>query len=355
MLDWLYQLKQIQFLNNSLYDFCLAVLVLVGLLLFLKITQISVVSYLKKLSRKTKTDFDDVLIKVFSQVKPPFYVLLALFFAIKPIALPEIVIKVINVLFVLFLAFEIIRSLEKVIEYTIKKRGALKKDEAGLSRSMAQLIKVGARIILWLLAASIILSNLGFDVTSLVAGLGIGGLAVALAVQNILGDLFSSFSLYLDKPFQEGDFIAAGKDMGTVKKIGLKTTRIKTLQGEELVIPNKELTGSRVQNFKRMKTRRDSFMLGVVYGTRSEKLKKIPELIKKIIESVELAEFDRCHFKEYGDFSLNFEIVYFVQSNEYPVFMDTKQEINLKIYKKFQEEGIEFAYPTQTIFTQQPS
>ena len=182
------------------------------------------------------------------------------------------------------------------------------------------------------------------------AGLGIGGIAIAFALQNILSDIFASFSIYFDKPFKVDDFIIIGDDKGVVKKIGIKSTRIQTLQGEELVISNKELTESRVHNYKKMERRRIVFVFGVTYETPTEKVKKIPSIIKDIIEKTELADIDRVHFKEFADFSLNFEVVYYLKTSDYAEYMDTQQEINLAMKEHFEKEQIEFAYPTQTVF-----
>ncbi len=194
------------------------------------------------------------------------------------------------------------------------------------------------------------LSNLGINVTSLVASLGIGGIAIALAVQNILGDLFSAFSIYFDKPFAVGDFITVGKHKGTVQNIGLKSTRIRMLQGEELVIPNKEITSGKVSNYRRMEKRRVAFKFGVVYETKTEQLKKIPEIITEIINQTKDCEAFRVHFKEFGDSSLNYNIVYYVTNNDYDVYLSAQQEINLGIKEAFEKAKIEFAYPTQTVY-----
>ncbi|MBI4232420.1 mechanosensitive ion channel family protein [Candidatus Peregrinibacteria bacterium] len=206
------------------------------------------------------------------------------------------------------------------------------------------------KIVIWSVGGLLIFSNLGFDVTSLVTSLGIGGIAVALAVQNILGDIFSSFSLYFDKPFQVGDFIIAGEHSGRVKKIGLKSTRLETLQGEELVISNKELTTSRVQNFKKLKRRRVALNFGLIYETPVKKLRKVNDIVKEIIEGLDVVEFGRSHFSQFAAASLNFEVIYFVNSQEYEVYMDRQQEINLKIKEAFEKEKITMAYPTQTLY-----
>ena len=233
------------------------------------------------------------------------------------------------------------------INYILKNRLDENESEA---KSAMSAINIIVKIVLWSVGILLILSNLGINVTSLLAGLGIGGVAVALAIQNILSDLFSSFAIHFDKPFVIGDFIVVGDKMGTVKKIGIKTTRIQALQGEEIVISNQELTSSQIQNFKKMQERRVVFTFGVTYGTSNEKLKSIPEIIKKIINELSEVRLDRVHFKEFGDSALLFEIAFYVDTGDYNKYMDIRQEINLKINKQFSENMIEMAYPTQTLF-----
>lgn len=346
-------LKFVSIGQNSAYDYLKALLVFVVFIAVLKLIQVIILAHLKQIVEKTKTDLDDVLIKIFKEVKPPFYFFIALYFAIKALTFPQLLSQVIYVLFLVLIIYEVVRALEKLVDFAVEKYIAkTKNNEADIqhTQSMMKTIKVILKVTLWILGITMVLANLGVNVTSIVASLGIGGIAIALALQNILGDIFSSFSIYMDKPFQVGDFIVVGTDMGTVEKIGLKTTRIRTPQGEELIISNKELTTTRVQNFKRMERRRALFSIGVVYGTKLEKLKKIPEMIEEIVKKNPSAEFDRCHFKSYGDFSLNFEVVYYVTSADYKQYMDVNHQINLEIYKRFEEEAIEFAYPTQTVF-----
>jgi small-conductance mechanosensitive channel len=207
-----------------------------------------------------------------------------------------------------------------------------------------------AKAMLWVLGLLLVLSNLGVDVTSLIAGLGVGGIAIAFALQGILGDLFASFSIFLDEPFKVGDYVQAGSESGTVQKVGIKTSRIKTLAGDELVVANTDIASARVHNYGKMEKRRISFDIGVTYEAGSKKLKKIPDLIQKEIEKTDKVEFGRCHFKQFGDFALVYEVVYIVQDSSYDVFMDAQQQINLGIYESFEKEGIEFAYPTQTLY-----
>jgi small-conductance mechanosensitive channel len=209
------------------------------------------------------------------------------------------------------------------------------------------------RVVVWAFALLLGLDQLGFDVTALVAGLGIGGIAVALAMQNILGDLFASAAIVLDKPFMVGDFIVVGEHAGTVEKVGLKTTRVRSLSGEQLVFSNALLLNAQLRNFKRMNERRIAFAIGVTYETPLEKLRALPGWLKAAVEAQPKARFDRAHFKSYGDFSLNFEIVYYVLSAEFNVYMDTQQGINLTIYEKLAQEGVQFAYPTRTLYLRQ--
>lgn len=206
------------------------------------------------------------------------------------------------------------------------------------------------RIGIWAFALLVILDNLGFKISSLVAGLGIGGVAVALAAQTVLGDLFSYITILFDRPFELGDFVVLGENAGTIEHIGIKTTRIRSLSGEQLILSNTAMTQATIHNYKRLKERRVVFQIGTTYETPLLKLKKIPDMIREIIENTPDTRFDRAHFFNYGDFSLNFEIVFFVLDADYNRYMDIRQTINFNIKSAFEKEGIEFAYPTQTLF-----
>ncbi|MFQ5432309.1 MAG: mechanosensitive ion channel family protein [Nitrospinota bacterium] len=207
-----------------------------------------------------------------------------------------------------------------------------------------------AKLVLWSVIVLLALENLGVDISALIAGLGIGGIAVALALQNVLGDLFASLSIAFDKPFVIGDFIIIGDYMGTVEHIGLKSTRIKSLSGEQIVFSNNDLLNSRIRNYKKMNDRRVVFSLQLTYDTGAEKLKIIPQILKEITESQNGTRFDRAHFKKFGEWSLDFEIVYIVTNPDYNFYMDVQQAINLAIYERFAKEGIAFAYPTKTVY-----
>jgi small-conductance mechanosensitive channel len=206
-----------------------------------------------------------------------------------------------------------------------------------------------------LLASVLLLENLGVNITGLVAGLGIGGIAVALALQNILSDLFSSFSIMLDKPFVVGDFIVVDEHLGGVEKIGLKTTRIRSLSGEVIVFSNADLLKSRVKNYRHMAERRVAFSVGVTYQTSHDTLRTISTMLADIIREQPKVRIDRVHFKEFGDSALIFEAVYYVTDPGFNTYMDIQQAINLEIYRRFSEAGIEFAYPTRTLYVQPSS
>lgn len=227
--------------------------------------------------------------------------------------------------------------------------------ERQLAQDPAAVTTVGAlgflgKVAVWSAVVLLALDNIGIDITALVAGLGIGGIAVALAVQNILGDLFASLSIVLDKPFVIGDFLIVGEHLGSVESIGLKTTRIRSLSGEQLVFANSDLLNSRIRNYGRMYERRAVFTIGVTYQTPRDKLEAIPAIIRDAVERQDKTRFDRSHFNQYGNFSLNFETVYYVLDRDYNLYMDIQQAINLRIHERFEQEGIEFAYPTQTVY-----
>lgn len=211
-----------------------------------------------------------------------------------------------------------------------------------------------ARVLVWSLVLLMLLDNLGLDVTALVASLGIGGIAVALALQNILGDVFASLAIALDKPVVIGDFIVLGEVMGTVERVGLKTTHLRSLSGELIVLPNSDLLSGRIRNYKRMVERRVVFSFGVTYETPPERLRNIPRIVRELVEGQQLARFDRAHLSRFGDSALEFEVVYYVENPDYNRYMDVHQEINLGLIDALACLGVAFAYPTRTIHVATP-
>ncbi|MDZ7798421.1 MAG: mechanosensitive ion channel family protein [Patescibacteria group bacterium] len=338
-----------EYWGNTIQNYLIFIGLFFVLLVFFKIFQALLLHRLKKLAQKSKTDIDDMLIEIIEHIKPPFYLYFSLYLAALYLNKSGIFQNILNALLIAILVYQVAVAIQILINYIAKRKYGQEEDPG--KKQAVNTVSVIAKIIVWSFGLLLVLSNLGVNITSLVAGLGIGGLAIGLALQNILSDLFSSFAIRFDKPFVIGDFIVVGKHMGVVEKIGIKTSRIRALQGEEIVISNQELTSTRIQNFKRMKERRIVLNLGVTYQTPFEKLKKIPHLIKEIIDKTDRVRYDRAHFKSFNDSSLGIEAVYYVESQDYNDYMDLNQKIHFAIKEVFENEGISFAYPTQTIFT----
>jgi small-conductance mechanosensitive channel len=281
-----------------------------------------------------------------------FLLAVSLFAASLALTLPPAASRAVGILAMLALLVQMATWGSRLITYWVNREIKHQLDEEKDAAAATTLNAVAflGKIVLWTVVLLIALANMGIDITALITGVGIAGIAVALALQTILGDLFASVSIVVDKPFLVGDFIIVGEHLGTVERIGLKTTRIRSLSGEQLVFSNAELLRSTVRNFKRMFQRRIVFSFGVVYATPYEKLAAIPGMVRSIIESQPNTRVDRVHFKEYGDFALKFEAVYFVLVPDFGVYMDTQQAINLALFRGFAAEGIEFAYPTQTVY-----
>ncbi len=337
-------------LGNTGRDYLTAAVLVIAGIILLKIFKGVVLMRLKDVVSRTRTDIDDIIVNVLQDVRWPLYLVISAYIATKTLVLPAAVSGVFHYALIIGVAYYGVRALQDVIDFAAKKLVQEREKNGGAHE--ASVIRTLARIfkwVLWIVAFLTVVSNLGFNVTTLVAGLGVGGIAVAFALQKILEDIFSSVSIYFDKPFEVGDFIIVGEHMGVVKSVGIKSTRIQALQGEEIVISNRELTSTRIQNFKKMQRRRIVFKFGVVYGTSNAKLERALEIVGDVVRKAKLAELDRVHFREFGDFSLNFEVVYYLNSNDYNEYMDTQQEINLGIKEGFGRERIEFAFPTQTI------
>ena len=339
-----------EILGNSGHDFLMAFGMLLGLSLLFYFFQKVILSRLKKITKKTKADVDDFLLCVIDNIKPPFYFIIAFYISAHDLKMSEFISRIVFGVFIIFVIIQGILVLQKTVDYLIRKKFSKAKEKDQDKEAMIKLLGQIIKGALWIVGGLLVLSNLGVNVNSLIAGLGIGGIAIALALQNILGDMFASFSIFIDKPFKVGDFIKAGADSGTVKKIGFKTSRIRTLTGDELVIPNKELVESRIRNFKKMKERRASFVVGVEYETELDKLEKIPQIIKDIFTKMKKTELKYVYFKTYGASSLDFEIIYNISTPSFDELIKIKQLLNIEIFKKFKEEGINFAYPTQKIF-----
>jgi len=337
------------YFGNTITAYVIALGIFVCGIILLKIFKSIVLHRLKKWAEKTETTLDDFLIKGIEKSVVPLLYYGAFYAGITSLTLSSQALNVIKIISLFLLTFFIVRLINSGILFTMSY--FIRKQERG-DEKVRQLrgMTVLINIFIWGIGIVFLMDNLGFNISAVIAGLGIGGIAIALAAQAILGDLFSYFVIFFDRPFEVGDFITAGDKSGTVEYTGIKTTRIRALSGEQLVFSNTDLTNSRIHNFKKMQERRVIFKLGVVYQTPAAQLEEMPKVVRGIIEKHNDVRFDRGHFASYGDFSLNFEFVYFVFGADYVKYMDTQQSINLEIYKEFEKRKIEFAYPTQTLY-----
>lgn len=336
--------------GNTLWSWLLSLTLILAVFLIFRLVRVAVVKRIHGPSEEKA--WDRLIDNLIQRTRDPLILLVILWIGVQILQLPPKLSGLLNTLAVIAMFLQLGLWGNAVVSYVIARKVEEAKED-DLSRASAYgAISFISRVILWSLVVLLALDNLGFNITTLVAGLGVGSVAIALAVQNILGDVFCSISILLDKPFEVGDFIVVGDKLGVVDRIGIKSTRIKALQGEQLVISNSDLTGSRIQNFKQMNERRVPFRIGVIHQTPAEVLEKIPEMIKTIIENTPNTRFDRAHFCKFGDFSLEFEIVYYVLSSDYNMYMDAQQEINLAMCREFEKAGIKFAYPTQTVFVE---
>lgn len=338
--------------GNTAQSWLIAVAIAMASFAVLKIVQRMAISRLSKLAAKTATQVDDLVVSVIKQTKLLILLVASAYVASYSIILKPSVEALWQKAVVIVLIIQGGLWAGAGFKYWLGLTLRKKMDEDASSAPTITLLGFMGRLVLWIIVLLLILDNLGVNITGLVAGLGIGGIAVALAVQNILGDLLASLSIVLDKPFVIGDFIVVDAAAGTVEHIGLKTTRIRSIGGEQLIMANNDLLKSRIRNFKRMQERRVVFGFGVTYQTPAEKLSEVNQLVQKIVESRERVRFDRIHFKDFGDSALNFEVVYFVTDPDYKLYMDIQQAINLEMFRRFQEQSIEFAYPTRTVFVQ---
>lgn len=279
-----------------------------------------------------------------------FLMLVSLYLGLLLLSLPEDVERQIaRVLTIVVLVQVGLWATAAFARFLVIKRERELSDNPGIVAAMdvlSFLVQVG----IWSIVLLVMLDNLGVNITTLVAGLGVGGIAVALAAQNILGDLFAALSIVLDKPFVIGDFLIIGDYLGTVEKVGIKTTRVRSLSGEQLIFSNNDLLSSRLRNYGRMQERRIVFSVGVTYDTPADKLAGISDILEAAVKAQDDVRFDRAHFQSYGDFALIYEIVYYVQSSDYNDYMDAQEAINIEIFERFAADDIEFAYPTQTLY-----
>lgn len=338
------------YLGNTVQNWLIAFCILVVVFTILKIVQRVIIRKLERLAATTDNQVDDWIVSMLKQTKFLILLVASAWAASHAIILKPGIAALWQKAMILVLILQGGLWASAGITFGLNRTIARRMDQDASSATTVSLLGFVARLILWVIVLLLVLDNLGVNITGLVAGLGIGGIAVALAVQNILGDLLASLSIVLDKPFVVGDTIVVDHLTGTIEHIGLKTTRLRSIDGEELIFANNDLLKSRIHNYKRMQERRVVLNLGITYQTPLEKLTRVNEIVKAVSEAQPQVRFDRVHFKQYGDSALNYEVVYFVTTPDYKIYMDVRQAINLEIFRRFQEEDIEFAYPTQTVF-----
>lgn len=337
------------FAGNTALAWLRAALWIVGAVLLMRILLPLFIARISKWAASTAARWDDALVQALRTIRWFFVALVALHFAADELVLrgnwERSLDRIAMVAFFLQLALCASAFITAFIVNV--RQDSFEKDPS--TTSALSILSFIARVLVWSFLALVLLDNLGFDVKTLIAGLGIGGIAIGLALQNILSDLFASLSIVLDKPFQVGDFVAIDAFSGTVENIGLKTTRIRSLTGEVLVFSNGDLTKSRLRNYKQMRERRIAFSFGVTYDATPEQLEQVPGIVKRLISDQEKTRFDRAHFKGFGDSSLDFDVVYWMTVPEFGTYMDVQQAVNLAMMREFATLGVDFAFPTRTL------
>ncbi|MDH5648033.1 MAG: mechanosensitive ion channel family protein [Gammaproteobacteria bacterium] len=341
---------QTQIAANTIQTWLIASVAAVVIIVAIGVTRCLVGRHLRKIAEQRRLSSWVISHAVVRRTKWLFVLFLGLFGGSLVVKIPDATREIFNTAVIVVLLIQVGLWLSVALQVAVEqyRQRQLEKDPASVTT--LNVLNFIGKISLWVVILLLVLDNLGVNITALVAGLGVGGIAIALAVQTILSDLFASLSIVLDKPFVVGDFLIVGDLLGSVEHVGLKTTRLRSLSGEQLVFSNSDLLNSRIRNYGRMFERRVSFDLGVTYQTSREKLLIIPEIIREAVEKQEQTRFDRSHFKEYGDSALIYESVYFVLGSDYNQYMDIQQAINLHIHERFEREGIEFAYPTRSVF-----
>jgi small-conductance mechanosensitive channel len=335
--------------DNTIREYLTAAGFTLGGIILVLIFKRLIIKRLQRWAAKTSGTWDDFVVNSVSRFGVPIVLWIIVYWGIRSLDLSAETDRGIGIAISIVVTFYVLRLISSVVLFLLKAEVRRREHGEEKIKQLGGLIMV-FNLVIWFLGFVFLLSNWGYEVTPMIAGLGIGGIAVALAAQNILGDLFSYFVIFFDRPFEAGDFIIVDDKMGNIEYVGIKTTHIRSLGGEQIIIGNSNLTNSRIHNYKRMARRRVVFGIDVEYGTSSEKLKQLPPLLRSVVESQKLVTFDRAHFSAYKDWSLRFEIVYYVLSADYNVYMDTQQAINFAIYQEFERLEINFAFPTQSLF-----
>ncbi len=337
------------YFGNTVRDYLIAALIILIGFSVIRLFRRRILVKIRQWSAHTANHLDDFISDAIHRFGIPALYFLVCYIGISYLNLPSQGVKILQVATTVVLTFLIIRLLSTVILMLL--RGYVRRQDRGEEKvkQLAGLMLI-INIVIWIIGLLFLFDNMGYNVTAMVTGLGIGGIAVALAAQNILGDLFNYFVIFMDRPFEVNDFITVDDKAGTVENIGIKTTRVRSLSGEQLIFSNSDLTKSRIHNFKRMETRRIAFSVGVVYDTPPELLRQIPGMLKETVTRQSSVQFDRAHFSSMGESGFVFEVVYIVLTADYNKYMDIQQNINYQLIERFNDMGIELAYPTTAVY-----
>jgi small-conductance mechanosensitive channel len=342
------------YLGNTVLDWLIAAGVMVGVAGILRVLVGWVLVGLGRWAERTHSQIDDLVIELGQRTRRILYFAVGLYAGSRPLSLPPLVRDGFEKFVIVVAMVQVGIWASTAVSAGIRLFQRRKYGGDAAVTTTFKMLDVIARLAIWVVVLLLVLDNVGVNVTALITGLGIGGIAIALAVQSILSDLFASLSIIFDRPFVPGDFIVLDAYKGTVQSIGMKTTQIQSATGEQIIVSNADLVSSRIRNYGRMKDRRGDFRIGVTYQTPRQKVEAIPGMIREAVEAQDNTRFDRSHFSEFGTFSLNFDTVYYMTVPDYKAFMDTQQAINLELMHRFEREGIQFAYPTQQIYVSGP-
>lgn len=343
--------RELTYYGNRLDSWVEALAVAAGLFAVALFVKLVIGRRLAQLANRTATQADDMVVELVRRTQLVLLAFPALFLGLLGVELPGRPHRVLLVLTTIAVFIQVGLWLGAVLDFLVNRyRRRNQADPEAPAPTTVAALAFGGRVVIWSLLALIALENLGFDVTTLVAGLGVGGIAIALATQNILGDLFSSLSIVVDKPFEVGDAIQIGEFSGTVEMIGLKTTRLRSVNGEQIVFANSDLLQSRIRNLARLTERRVVVPLGVVYQTPVATLEQIPPMLRELVAATPGLRFDRCHFRGFGASSLDFELVYWVEQPDLASALDAQEAVNFGILRRFAAASIDLAYPTQTLY-----
>jgi small-conductance mechanosensitive channel len=326
---------------------------IIGVWIVFRLLKKFIITGIKKIASRTSSEVDDAIIAAAEKFIIPYVYLTINYGIIEQLNFSPHAENVLEVIIAVITAYFFVRFINHAIHLSVLLY-MQKKDEPPERIQQLNGILLVIKTLIWIGGTLMLIENLGYNITTIITGLGIGGIAIALAAQNILGDLFSYFVIFFDKPFEIGDNISVNNITGIVERIGIKTSHIRSVSGEQLIMPNAELVKSTIKNNKRLERRGVTFKLNVRYDTKEEKLRSLPQLISNIISNHEHTIFERCHLIAFGDFSLTYEILYFINTSDLVTYLDIQQNIYLEIMNTFSKEGIDFAFPGQTFILQHP-